>query len=187
MSSRKTAFVTFELTMELILEVPRGKDLPIFLLPESINSSFRKMKNFIMYTTTMRKLRFLIYNCQSRQKRDLAMDFYNPREELSKDVTSERLIDQIPDFKPQVVDLSHSTDYQARDQVKLVQDARANFANQANMYDNPQFNSSGEGRGDRGMPAPDVYSGSAAGLRTNRLVEDEDGTQVANLDNVQAF
>ena len=56
---------------------------------------------------------------QSRQRRDLALDFYNPREELPKDVAAERIIDQIPDFKPQIIDLSLPEDYKAHDQVRI--------------------------------------------------------------------
>lgn len=124
---------------------------------------------------------------QSRQRRDLALDFYNPREELPADVNSERIIDQIPDFQPQVIDLSVPSDYAARDQVKLVQDARANYILQLNDFDNPDFHSSGEDRGDSGLRAPEAYSlgGSAAGVQTNHL--DEDGNKKDSVESVQAF
>jgi hypothetical protein len=127
------------------------------------------------------------FQLQNRQRRDMAMDLANPREELPKDIVSERAIDQNPDFKPQVVDLSLPSDYKARDQVKLVQDGRANFILQSNMYDTPDFHSSGEGLGSGGVAAPQGYSLGAAGLKTNRFTEDQDGTQINSIDNVQAF
>lgn len=125
---------------------------------------------------------------QSRQRRDMAFDFYNPRQNLPNDLTSERIIDEIPDFKPQVIDLALPEDYKARDQVNLVQDARANFIAQSNMYDEPGFHSSGEGRGQHGLSPAEAYSlgGSAAGLQTNHML-DEDGTPENSVESVQAF
>ncbi len=125
---------------------------------------------------------------QSRQRRDLAMDFYNPREELPKDIAAERTIDQIPDFKPQILDLALPEDYKPHDQVRLVQDARANFIAQSNLFDNPETQIQGAGNGPRGIPASEFYSlgGSAAGLVTDRL-KDEDGTPIGSVESVQAF
>lgn len=125
---------------------------------------------------------------QSRQRRDLALDFYNPREELPKDVAAERIIDQIPDFKPYMLDLSLPEDYKPHDQVRLVQDARANFIVQSNLFDNPETRIPGVGDGARGRSAEEFYSQdvSAAGLVTNRL-KDEDGTPVGTVESMQAF
>ena len=125
---------------------------------------------------------------QSRQRRDLALDFFNPREELPKDVAAERIIDQIPDFTPQILDLDHPDDYKAHDQVRLVQDARTNFMQQSNFFDNPDARLPGVGEEARGVPASELYSldGSAAGLVTNRL-QDEDGNYVNSVESTQAF
>jgi len=122
---------------------------------------------------------------ESRQRRDMALDFFNPRQELPKDVAAERIVDQIPDFAAQVIDLAVPGDYEAQDQVRLVQDARANFIQQSNLFDNPD---SREGGGARGISANDMYSlgGSAAGLKTDRL-QDEDGSYINSVDSVQAF
>ena len=124
---------------------------------------------------------------QSRERRDLALDYYNPRQELPRDITAERIVDQIPDFTPKVLDLSLPGDDKARDQVQLIQDARFNYIQQSNMFDNPDFHSSGEGRGDKGVRAPAGYSlgGSAAGIQTNMLEDDHE--QQNSVENVQAF
>jgi hypothetical protein len=123
---------------------------------------------------------------QSRQKRDMALDFYNPKEELPHDVTAERIVDQIPDWKPQVVDLSRPGDYEAHEQVRLVQDARANYIRNSTMFDDPNFQPSGESDGARGVSATAGYDLGAAGIKTNHFV-DEDGTPTGVVENVQAF
>lgn len=122
---------------------------------------------------------------ESRQRRDMALDFYNPREQLPKDVQAERTIEQIPDFRPLVIDLSRPEDYKSRAQVQLVQDARANFIQQSNVFDEPGFLPPEVSQGARGIPAADLDSLGAAGLKTDRL-HDEDDT-VIGVESVQAF
>lgn len=125
---------------------------------------------------------------QSRQRRDLALDFINPREELPKDVAAELMIDQAPDLKSYILDLALPEDYKPHDQVRLIQDARANFIVQSTLFDNPETQIPGVGDGARGRSAEEFYSlgGSAAGLVTDRL-KDEDGTAIGSVESVQAF
>jgi hypothetical protein len=123
---------------------------------------------------------------QSRQRRDMALDFYNPREELPHDITAERIVDEIPDWKPQVIDLSRPDDYEAHEQVRLLQDARANYIKASTLFDDPNFQFSEESDGARGVSASAGYSRGAAGIKTNHWV-DEDGTQPNSVENVQAF
>lgn len=123
---------------------------------------------------------------ESRQRRDLALDHFNPRQELPRDITAERIVDQIPDFKPKVLELSLPGDDKARDQVQLVQDGRYNYIRQSTMYDNPEFHSSGEGRGDKGVPPNVGYSlGGTGGLHTNTL--DDRAEKNGIPDNVASF
>lgn len=66
---------------------------------------------------------------------DMALDRFNPQERLP---ISKNMEDQVPDFKPTMLDLAAPEDYSAHDQVAQVQTARANFLREDLKYDNPR-------------------------------------------------
>lgn len=74
-----------------------------------------------------------------RVHRDLTIDRFNPREELSRYTRTE---DQIPDFTPFLRTMFDPSDGEAQQQVNLVQSARANFILESNKYNDPNFKTS---------------------------------------------
>lgn len=66
---------------------------------------------------------------------DMAMDRFNPKEQLP---ISANMENQIPDFRPRLLDVAAPGDYSAHDQVKMVQTGRANFIKEDLKYDDPR-------------------------------------------------
>lgn len=71
------------------------------------------------------------------QSRDFMIDNKNPAEVLPPDEMSIRQINQAPDFEPMMRDLLVPGDYEPKDQVRLVQEGRANYIKQTLKFDNP--------------------------------------------------
>lgn len=130
----------------------------------------------------------------SRLKRDLALDAKNPREEMEKSAADIRMIDAIPNLIAQQPDLSHPADYEAHDQVRLLQESRAHSTEQETMFtdpkamEKPQINTDRQGKASKGMSQLQIYSldGSAAGIVSNHLT-DEDGAYMDSVESVSAF
>lgn len=67
----------------------------------------------------------------SRVERDMAIDHFNPEQQLPQFTRTE---EQIPDFRPQMLRMDAEGDGEAMDQVRLVQTGRANFVLEDGKY-----------------------------------------------------
>lgn len=132
---------------------------------------------------------------QSRLQRDLAMDWHNPREELPHNPSDNGQIDMIPNLIAQQVDLSHPADYEADNNIKLVQQAYQNSLAEESKFSDPkamtreQRNAENPAGNRRGKNVLEAYSfgGSAAGRPWNHLETDEDGAIVDSVESSTAF
>lgn len=117
----------------------------------------------------------------SRLKRDMAVYLADPQQRLPPDLDSERQMDAVPMFAwTPGPDLSTKEDYGLSTQVKLYQDAFFNSYRAGQLYSDPTmwgndaYNTNKTGKEMRGAGVESVYSmdGSAAGLETNFLNDD---------------
>ncbi len=113
----------------------------------------------------------------SRQKRDMAYDAINPQQKLPEDMTSARLIETVPAFgwSPGPL-MSRPEDFEAKDQVNLVQMSFLHAAQQERLYTDPNLFGKDEFKDKVENPVKPMneiqsysFDGSAAGYETNRL------------------
>lgn len=131
---------------------------------------------------------------QSRMRRDLALDAKNPRQELPKSEADEKMIDLIPNQIDQMIPMSHPADFEASNNVLLLQQSRVHSTDQETMFTDPKAlenkNLHGDlpGRPNQGASQQEVYSfeGSAAGRQSNHLT-DEDGAYLNSVESNLAF
>jgi len=131
---------------------------------------------------------------ESRMKRDLSLDIKNPRQELPKSASDEKSIDVIPNLIAQMPDMSHPADYEAHNNVRLLQESRLHSTEQETLFtdpkalENPRLNTDGQGKDNRSVSQLQVFAfdGSAAGKESNHLV-DEDGAYLNSVESVNAF
>jgi hypothetical protein len=126
-------------------------------------------------------------------KRDLAMDIKNPRQELPKNQSDIRNIEEIPRWGVDQIMISTKEDFGVHDQVKLLQDSTVNYLAQENLFTDPEVMGKAKYNTDRVGSQPKketqasfYYGGSAAGRITDRLY-DEEGTPMNWLTVDSAF
>jgi hypothetical protein len=132
----------------------------------------------------------------SRHARDYNIDVKNPREELPKDKGSILQMNAIPNLRPQMVDISHPADYEASNAIKLLQESNFNSQQQESMFTDPAALKRNMGESDAKQFQDDqsltktqeyMLEGSAAGIQSNRLTTDEDGSYVNSVEAQDAF
>lgn len=132
------------------------------------------------------------------QARDMAMDAKNPRQELPKNPSDVRNIEEIPQWDPQEIDMSTPMDYTAHDSVRMMQESSNYHSMQENLFtdskllDHPELNTDKVGNTVHGLAQNDVFNskfeGSAAGKINNHLWdEDIDGSKLNTISSDSAF
>jgi hypothetical protein len=132
---------------------------------------------------------------QSRLRRDMAIDYQNPRQELPHNPSDESKVDEIKNLIAQQIDLAHPADFKAHDNVDLVKNSYLNSIAEENEFSDPKAMSREQlyyenpSQERRGRNALDFYGfgGSAAGRPTNHLDTDEDGAIVNSVESTVAF
>lgn len=132
-------------------------------------------------------------NYNYRLTRDMATDALNPREELPKDLVAMQLIG-VPDLlnKP-MINIATPMDYEAHDQVKLVQNAilhhmeQSELYNDTKLFDRDDLNTDKIGKGSKGITQRQLFSfdGSHAGRISNFL--DDDGYRMNSIESHAPF
>jgi hypothetical protein len=126
--------------------------------------------------------------------RDLAMDHKNPRQELPKNKSDLRNIEEIR-WAPDAMIVSSPMDYKAHDQVQLMHDANQNYMTQEGLFTDPKLSGEADSLSDHsavstrgeGLDQAYTFGGSAAGKINDRLYDEPSGTRYNNLVTDSAF
>lgn len=132
----------------------------------------------------------------SRHARDYNVDIKNPRQELPKDRSAIEQMDAIPNFVAQMVDVGNPADFEASNAIQLLQQSNFNSNQQESMFTDPAALQRNLGQSDAKQMTDDqsltktqeyMLEGSAAGIQSNRLMTDEDGSYINSVESQDAF